>query len=70
MAEKMTGTVDNARMACATAAMSRIEKHDHGLGDRLEWAGPVVDVQRIFVHDPASKTSHPPRSPSSQSRPL
>ncbi|KQP85449.1 metallophosphoesterase [Methylobacterium sp. Leaf113] len=26
--------------------------HDHGLGDRLEWAGPVVDVQRIFVQDP------------------
>ena len=26
--------------------------HDQGLGDRLEWAGPVVDVQRIFVQDP------------------
>ena len=26
--------------------------HDHGLGDCLQWAGPVVDVQRIFVQDP------------------
>jgi calcineurin-like phosphoesterase family protein len=26
--------------------------HDVGLGERLEWAGPVVDVQRVFVQDP------------------
>lgn len=26
--------------------------HDFGLSERLEWAGPVVDVQRVFVQDP------------------
>ena len=26
--------------------------HDIGLGERLEWAGPIVDVQRIYVQDP------------------
>lgn len=26
--------------------------HDHGLGDRLAWHGPVLDVARIQVQDP------------------